>query len=94
MEITVHFEAQLRQVAGIEQAAVSVPDQCSVKDALQIIAKQFGPSLGERLIAPDGTLQRSVLVFVNEQAITHDLAAGHPLEAGDVVLLYPPISGG
>lgn len=94
MEIVVQFEAQLRHVAGVGHAAVSVPDACSVADALQAVAAQFGAALGERIITADGMVQRSVLLFVNDQAIAHGLAAGHLLKAGDVLLLYPPISGG
>ncbi|MEZ6035025.1 MAG: MoaD/ThiS family protein [Planctomycetaceae bacterium] len=94
MDIRVQFEAQLRHVTGIDQADVSVPDSCSVAGALQAVAAKFGSALGERLIAPDGTTQRSVLLFVNEQAIPHDRATAHLLQPGDVLLLYPPISGG
>jgi molybdopterin converting factor small subunit len=94
VEITVQFGSQLRQVAGTPQAAVSLPDQCCVMEALQAIAEQFGPLMAERLVAADGTPQRSVLMFVNDRAMAHDQAAHHPLNAGDVLLLYPPISGG
>ena len=94
MDITVQFEAQLRHVAGIDHAAVAVPDPCSVAGALQEVAAKFGAALGERLVAPDGTTQRSVLLFVNEQAIPHDRASERMLQPGDVLLLYPPISGG
>jgi molybdopterin converting factor small subunit len=75
MEITVQFEAQLRHVAGVGQASLTVPD-------------------GERLVAADGTAQRSVLLFVNDKPIAHAAVAEERLKAGDVLLLYPPISGG
>ena len=94
MQITVQFEAQLRHVAGVGHAVVSVPDECSVTDALQAIAAQFGTTLAERLFTADGTTQRSVLLFVNDQAVSHAMAAGYVLKSGDVLLLYPPISGG
>ncbi len=94
IEISVQFGAQLRHVAGVGHAVVSVPDECSVTDALRSIAAQFGPTLAERLVTADGTAQRSVLLFVNDQAISHTMAARHMLKSGDVLLLYPPISGG
>ena len=94
MKITVQFEAQLRHVAGVGHASVAVPEACSVTDALQAISAEFGPTLGERLLSPDGTTQRSVLLFLNEQPIPHDRASERKLKAGDVLLLYPPISGG
>ncbi len=94
MQITVQFEAQLRHVAGVGHAVVSVPDACSVTDALRAIAAQFGPTLAERLVTADGMALRSVLLFVNDQAIPHAMTAEHLLKSGDVLLLYPPISGG
>ena len=94
MEITVQFEAQLRHVAGVGQASLTVPDGSSVEDALRLIASQFGSALGERLVAADGTAQRSVLLFVNDKPIAHAAVAEERLKAGDVLLLYPPISGG
>jgi molybdopterin converting factor small subunit len=94
MQITVQFEAQLRHVAGVGHAIVSVPEACSVTDALRVIADQFGPTLAERLVTADGCAQRSLLLFVNDRAIAHAIAAEYRLKAGDVLLLYPPISGG
>ena len=94
MDITVHFETQLRYAMGTEPITVSLPDKCCMREALQLLAKQFGPLVAERIVASDGMPQRSLLVFVNDQLIRHDLAANHPLKHGDVLLLYPPISGG
>ena len=94
MQITVQFEAQLRHVAGVGHAIVSVPDECSVVDALHAVSAKFGPTLAERLVTADGSTQRSVLLFVNGLAIAHAMAAEHLLKSGDVLLLYPPISGG
>jgi len=94
MDILVHFESQLRQVAGVERVMISVPEECCVADALRIAGQQFGPSLSERIVSAEGTLQPSVLVFVNDQAIAHQSAGSHQLKSGDVLLLYPPISGG
>ena len=94
MEITVQFEAQLRQVVGVGQAAVTLPDDSSVEEALRVTANQFGPALEERLIGADGTVQRSVLLFVNDQPIAYAAVSEQMLKAGDVLLLYPPISGG
>ena len=94
MEITVQFEAQLRHLAGIGNAVVTVPDGSSVEEALRAIATQFGLPLGERLLSADGTPQRSVLLFVNDKPIAHSAVREQRLNAGDVLLLYPPISGG
>ena len=94
MEITIQFEAQLRDVADSADTTLSVPDECSVAEALRIAAIKYGSALGQRLVTPEGTPQRSVLLFVNDQAIAHDRAETQRLKSGDTILLYPPISGG
>ncbi len=94
MEITVQFEAQLRHVAGVGQASVTMPDGSSVEDALHAVTSKFGSALGERLIAANGTTQRSLLLFVNDKPVVHAAVAEQRLKSGDVLLLYPPISGG
>lgn len=94
MQITVQFEAQLRHVAGTGNAVVTLPDGSSVEEALRAIASQFGMPLGERLITADGTPQQSVLLFVNDKPVAHSAVRKQRVNAGDVLLLYPPISGG
>jgi len=94
VEVTVYFEAQLRNIAGTGQAKISLPSACSVAEALRIVAGKFGSALGERLLTADEKPQRSILLFVNDQAVAHDLAGTHQLKSGDTLLLYPPISGG
>ena len=81
-------------MAGVDQVTISVPDGSGVTDAMRSVAERFGPSLRERLFTESGNLQRSILLFVNDQAVAHDAAAQHGLKNDDVLLLYPPISGG
>jgi molybdopterin converting factor small subunit len=46
------------------------------------------------LIAPGGGLQPSLLVAVNNRAISTREALAVPINSGDVVTLLPPIAGG
>lgn len=74
MQITVRFEAQLRHIAGVGHAVVSVPDACGVTDAIRAIAAQFGTTLAERLFTADGTtsaILRSALAGRQEERIRH-----------------------
>ncbi len=94
MQVVVHFEAQLRQLAEVDNAVVSIPDASSVLDLLRVLAEQVGTSLRDRVFHADGTVQRSVLLFVNDRSVAHDALDRCHLKDGDSVLLYPPISGG
>lgn len=94
MDITIQFEAQLRNIAGCSTTRLSVLDSCSVAEAIRIAAASFGSELGQRLVTREGSLQRSVLVFVNDEMVSHDQCETLFLKSADTILFYPPISGG
>ena len=94
MEITVHLETQLRHVARVGKTLLTLRDGSRLHDALRAVAAQFGPTMEERLLTSDGMPQKSVLIFVNDRAVAHDTIGHYVLQEGDVLLLYPPISGG
>lgn len=94
MDITIQFEAQLRNIAGCSTTRLSVADACSVAEAIRIAAASFSSELGQRLVTSEGSLQRSVLLFVNDEMVSHDQSESHALKSADTILLYPPISGG
>ena len=94
MKVTVQFEAQLRQVAAINELQVELPDRASVNSALLCVCEQLGEPLHERLLTADGQVRPSVMVFVNDRPVVSSVNEPHQLIDGDVVLLLPPISGG
>lgn len=94
MHVTVHYEAQLRLAAGLPAETLEVADQCSLLAVLHQIANVRGPILADRLLTADGQPQPGILLFVNEQPIPAAAAAARTMESNDVILLYPPISGG
>lgn len=94
MRITVQFETQLRDTAGTSRTDIQVPAGCSIEDAVNTVAEQFGHPLRGRLLTDDGSPQRSVLFFVNDHAVAHSAISVQRLADGDVLLLFLPISGG
>ena len=94
VRISIQFEAQLRHAAGVTKTELTVPNDCCVVEALKIAAEQFGTPLRERLLTIDGSPLRSVLIFVNDHAVSHQATAETCLNDGDALLLFPPISGG
>ena len=94
MQINFQFEAQLRQLAGSSERTVTISAESSLHQALQqVVVADDGP-LRERILNEDGTIQASLLLFVNDVAVPSDAAAEYGLNDGDQVLLLPPISGG
>jgi molybdopterin converting factor small subunit len=94
MKVAIQFEAQLRQVAGSGNVEIDVPDGGNLLKALQQVASSGSDELRDRLFTAEGTVQPSVLVFVNDQPVSSQFANVHVLNAGDTILLLPPISGG
>ncbi len=93
MEVTIQFEAQLRQVAGLSERTVEVTDQCSLLHVLQDVTATT-EALRERVLSEDGQIQPSLLLFVNDVPVPAGTAESATLHDGDRVLLLPPISGG
>ena len=93
MQITVQFEAKLRQVAGTGERTVEVTDDCSLLHMLQDVTLTTA-ALRERVLNDDGQVQSSLLLFVNDVPVPAVTAESVMLKDGDKVLLLPPISGG
>ncbi|MDG1895418.1 MAG: MoaD/ThiS family protein [Fuerstiella sp.] len=94
MKVAIQFEAQLRQVAGTGNAEIDLPESSNLLAALEQFTSSASNELRDRLFTQEGTLQASVIVFVNDQPVPSQSANVHVLNAGDMILLLPPISGG
>lgn len=92
MKIDIEFEAQLREVAGQQRTTVELLDGQRLSHAIQS-ATEESDALRNRLLTPNGDMQPSVLVFINDQPVSVP-AEDCTLNDGDTVLLLPPISGG
>ena len=81
MKINVKLFATLRQQAGWSEQALEVPDGATVAGALEALAAT-NPALD--------LADRAVYAAVNRQYA--DLS--DPLQEGDTVAVFPPVSGG
>jgi molybdopterin synthase sulfur carrier subunit len=95
----VHMEwqlfADLSDVAGDDRVAVDVPDEdATLRDAVDALVENR-PALGERVLADDGSLHSHVNVLVNGENVD---AGGDgldtPVQPGDELAMFPPVSGG
>jgi sulfur-carrier protein len=81
MRIQVRFWSYFRDLAGVSEAVVDVPDKGAVSDVLDAVGAAFPKIAAARGCA---------LVAVGVEYAT----AQTPLKAGDVVSLFPPVQGG
>lgn len=81
MQIGILLFGQARELAGVAETTLDVPENASVAQAIARLEERF-PAL-----AP---LDRVLLTAVNETYATRD----ERLDAGDTLAVFPPVSGG
>lgn len=81
MRCTIRLFAQLAETAGTREVTLDVPDNATVSDAIDALARQLTS------IAP---LRDPIAIAVNEEYVQPD----YMLEEGDTIALIPPVSGG
>lgn len=94
MRLRVQYTAQLRTVVGRAEEEIELPEGSNLAELLAHVASEMGRDAAGYLIAPGGGLQPSLLVAVNNRAISTREALAVPINNGDVVTLLPPIAGG
>ena len=93
MKLRVEYMAQLRAAAGCAHQVVELPAGSSLADLLAHLAGGFAESRSH-LLTSSGQIQPSLLVVVNNTAVSTRDAAVTELCDGDVITLLPPIAGG
>ncbi len=93
MAIIAKFFANFREVTGKEQE--SVEGVGSVSSLLDELVRRFGDKLAKQLY-PQGTreLLGTVNILVNGRGIRFLRGLSTSLKDGDVVAIFPPVSGG
>jgi len=94
MRLRVQYTAQLRTVVGRPEEEIELPEGSNLAELLAHIASEMCREAARYLLAPGGGLQPSLLVAVNNRAISTCEARAVSINSGDVVMLLPPIAGG
>lgn len=94
MRLRVQYTAQLRAAVGRAEEEIDVPEGSNLAELLLRVASEMCRDAAGYLLAPGGELQPSLLVAVNDRAISTSEAVTVPINSGDVVTLMPPIAGG
>ena len=94
MRLKVQFTAQLRTVVGRAEEVVELPEGSNLEGLLVHVATELCRETAGYLLAPGGGLQSSLIVSVNNRAVSTHEASAVLIHSGDVVMLLPPIAGG
>jgi molybdopterin synthase sulfur carrier subunit len=88
MKVTVRYFARYRSLVGKGEEELEVPDGITVGELIEIL-KERHPVLKNEVFAEDDDLA-DVNVSRNGRYVRFD----EVLRGGDVVALFPPVSGG
>jgi MoaD family protein len=93
MGVTVKFFASFREAVGKGEESVEGAENVAV--LLDELVRRFGEKLVEHLYQP-GTreLRKTVNILVNGRGLNLPSELNTPLRDGDVVAVFPPVSGG
>jgi molybdopterin converting factor small subunit len=94
MRLRVQYTAQLRTAVGRSEEEIELPDGSNLADLLVHVASVLCQDAAGYLLTSSGELQPSLLVAVNNGAVSAHEARAVLVNSGDVVTLLPPIAGG
>ena len=85
------FFSLVRQLPGEKET--SVAEARSMRELLEQLSCRYGPSFRQELF-PEGQVSSEHIVMVNGRHIAHLGGLETPLNASDVVTIFPLIAGG
>lgn len=93
MKLRVQYMAQLRAVIGQAEEAVELPEGTRLSELLAHLAATHEKARSH-LVTDRGHARPSLLIVVNEAAVSAREAEAAVLRPNDVITLLPPIAGG
>lgn len=91
MKITIRCYARFRDAFGEEQT-FDLPEGSTIQDAVRTLAGT-GPD-AELLVDNAHNIRSYVMIMYHDERISPMEAESVPLEDDDLIILFPPVSGG
>ncbi|KAK0164029.1 hypothetical protein PV328_002699 [Microctonus aethiopoides] len=82
IHVTVLFFAKARELVGLKEIKITVPNQILAADLLELIVTTYGLE----------SIKDTVILAVNEGYVASDVKL--QLSENDVIAIIPPLSGG
>ncbi len=92
MPVELRFFATYREAVGQKTLEWALGETTTVGGVLAALEAEFADLEGALL--DDGAVPPQVTVLKNGRAIAHLDGATTPIEAGDVLAVFPPVAGG
>lgn len=94
MRLRVQYTAQLRTAVGRSEEEIELPEGSNLAELLVHVASVLCQEAAGYVMTSSGELQPTLLVAVNNGAISTRQARDVLVSSNDVVMLLPPIAGG
>lgn len=92
MNLTVRFFAGYRDLTGCKTLETAAP--ADLRQLLHWLADRFGPPMRDKLFSASDQLGMDAVILINGRHIAHLQGLDTPLQAGDVVGIFPLVAGG
>lgn len=93
MKLRVQYMAQLRTLIGQAEEVIELPEASRLSDLLAHLATSHRGARSH-FVTETGQARPSLVIVINDSAISARDAATTGLHSNDVVTLLPPIAGG
>lgn len=86
--------ADLAEIVGDREVEIDLAvDEPTVGDGLAALVHSY-PDLEARILTDEGELEDHLNLLKNGENVQNETGLSTPLEAGDELALFPPVSGG
>jgi len=87
VRVKVRYFARFRDIAGVSEEEFDIPNNAKVKDLIELIKKKH-PKFNDEIFEQNE--EADVNVSKNGRYVDFD----EELREGDIIALFPPVSGG
>lgn len=95
LKVNVRFFAAVRELAGLREEILDLPDGGTVQNLLDLLVKVHGKLFREYLYDANGEkLRQSIQILVGDKSISALNGLSTVLTDGCVLAIIPPVGGG
>lgn len=94
-KVVVRSSGRIRELVGSREVEIQVKKDCTVRDALRLLAEERGKALENRIFDPDtNELRPHIRVLLNGQNLYLLEGLETRVKERDVIMVFPPAGGG
>ena len=92
MKIKFQYTSQIAMLANREEEIIDLPDKSTIQQAFKKLLSNKSEEFKKLIFTNSNSLLQAILLIKNDNQIEYDDAT--PLENGDTIIIFSPMSGG